>query len=199
MPAKEFDTRAALLKSGKDEFLAHGFEKASLRVICANAHVTTGAFYSNFAKKEDFFRALVKDDLAAYYDVYEHLMDRALHVSTDDATTSIDSEMPIMDFVMGHRDLFKLLFDCSEGTPYEGFRDTLLARFDKGYQEFFDTHADAPIDHDVVRIIVRMKFSQYMEIIYGDYSKERVIYITQQLFRFTRGGFNAILHEEGPE
>jgi len=28
------DIREALLKSGKEEFLAYGFEKASLRVIC---------------------------------------------------------------------------------------------------------------------------------------------------------------------
>lgn len=40
------DIREALLKSGKEEFLAHGFEKASLRIICKKAGLTTGAFYA---------------------------------------------------------------------------------------------------------------------------------------------------------
>ena len=31
------DIRALLLKSGKEQFLAHGFEKASLRAICKEA------------------------------------------------------------------------------------------------------------------------------------------------------------------
>ena len=33
--------RAALLSSGKDQFLAYGFEKASLRTICKKAGLTT--------------------------------------------------------------------------------------------------------------------------------------------------------------
>ena len=51
--------RELLLDSGKEQFLAHGFEKASLRTICKNAGLTTGAFYSHFAGKDDLFAALV--------------------------------------------------------------------------------------------------------------------------------------------
>ena len=58
MPDLGFDVRAALLKSGKREFLECGFEKASLRSICAGAGVTTGAFYSNFRAKDDLFGAI---------------------------------------------------------------------------------------------------------------------------------------------
>ena len=52
------DIRAMLLKSGKEQFLAHGFEKASLRTICKEAGLTTGAFYNHFSGKEDLFAAL---------------------------------------------------------------------------------------------------------------------------------------------
>jgi len=58
MPDLGFDVRAALLKSGKREFLECGFEKASLHSICAGAGVTTGAFYSNFRAKDDLFGAI---------------------------------------------------------------------------------------------------------------------------------------------
>ena len=45
------DIRAMLLKSGKEQFLAHGFEKASLRTICKEAGLTTGAFYHLIARR----------------------------------------------------------------------------------------------------------------------------------------------------
>ena len=55
------EPRARLLLSAREEFLAHGFERASLRRICGKAGVTTGAVYFFFQGKEDLFVHLVKD------------------------------------------------------------------------------------------------------------------------------------------
>ena len=49
------ETRAALIKAATEEFAEYGFEKSSLRRICARAEVTTGALYSSFANKNDLF------------------------------------------------------------------------------------------------------------------------------------------------
>ena len=51
-PDKSIDPR--ILKSAKEEFLSHGYEKASLKTICANAKVTTGALYKRYKSKEEF-------------------------------------------------------------------------------------------------------------------------------------------------
>ncbi len=48
-----------ILVSAKKEFLANGFEKASMRVIAKNAGVTTGALYTRYKNKNDIFSALV--------------------------------------------------------------------------------------------------------------------------------------------
>ena len=64
------DIRGALLKSGREEFLAHGFEKASLRAICKKAGLTTGAFYSHFSGKEELFDALVKPMIDGFSRMY---------------------------------------------------------------------------------------------------------------------------------
>ena len=189
MRIKRFDTREALIRSGRDAFLRQGFEKASLRDICAAAHVTTGAFYSNFDKKEDLFRAVIESDLADYTDLYDGLIDRLVGRDLEDD----DGEGKVMDFIMGHKDLFKLLFDCSKGTSYEGFKDELLAKFDKTYQEFFDAYAKSPVDSDVIHTLVRMKFAQYCEMIYGDFDAERVRFITGELSKFTTAGLEALL------
>ena len=50
------DTRHKLLKSAEQEFALQGYDKASLRQICAHAGVTTGALYFFFDNKEDLFR-----------------------------------------------------------------------------------------------------------------------------------------------
>lgn len=46
-------TRKNIISAATEEFYEHGYEKASLRQICARAGVTTGAIYCFFKNKED--------------------------------------------------------------------------------------------------------------------------------------------------
>lgn len=190
MSGRNFDTRGALRKSGKREFLEHGFRDASLRSICKQAHVTTGAFYAHFKSKEDLFAEIVEADLGDYLDLYDGLLARL----TAKTQQSDDNEVSVMEYLMEHRDLFRLLFDCSEGTRYEGFKERLIQRFEDSYQTFFEAYADAPVDHEVTRTIVQMKFAQYCSMLFGDYSKEKAMEITEHLQVFTRAGLGALLH-----
>ncbi|MFJ3583158.1 TetR/AcrR family transcriptional regulator [Streptomyces sp. NPDC090127] len=51
-------TRAALLKAALETFAEHGFHATSIEQICDRAGYTRGAYYSNFASKEELFLAL---------------------------------------------------------------------------------------------------------------------------------------------
>ena len=62
----EQDTRQKLISAAKSEFLANGYKGASLRRICANAGVTTGALYFFFKGKEDLFGAIVDKPMAQF-------------------------------------------------------------------------------------------------------------------------------------
>lgn len=53
-----------ILDSAKKELLAHGFEKTSLKAICQDAGITTGALYKRYKSKEDLFCAVVADTVA---------------------------------------------------------------------------------------------------------------------------------------
>ena len=55
----DHETEAKLLASAKSEFLEKGYAKASLRKICANAGMTTGALYFFFKDKEDYYRTCI--------------------------------------------------------------------------------------------------------------------------------------------
>ncbi|MEU8519900.1 TetR/AcrR family transcriptional regulator [Streptomyces sp. NBC_01216] len=51
-------TRAALLKAALETFAEHGFHAATIEQVCERAGYTRGAYYSNFAGKEELFLAL---------------------------------------------------------------------------------------------------------------------------------------------
>ena len=59
VPDKTIDPK--ILDCAKAEFLEKGYMNASLRQICANAGVTTGALYKRYSGKEALFNALVQD------------------------------------------------------------------------------------------------------------------------------------------
>ncbi|MBQ9004861.1 MAG: TetR/AcrR family transcriptional regulator [Atopobiaceae bacterium] len=192
MSGKDFDTRAALVRSGRQEFLEHGFRDASLRAICKRANVTTGAFYVHFKNKEALFASIVEADLGDYLDLYDGMLARL----TAKVQQANDNEVAIMEYLMDHRDLFRLLFDCSEGTRYEGFKERLIHKFEDSYQAFFEAYACVPVDHEVTKTLVQMKFAQYCSMLFGDYSKEQALQITGRLQTFTRAGLAALLHTD---
>ncbi len=192
MNTKDFDAREAILSSGRQEFLAYGFDKASLRTICRNARVTTGAFYSYFSRKEDLFSAIVEPMLKDYYLMYEGVIRSAL----ESIRNCEQNEMKVIDFILNHRDEFRLLFDCSAGTKYEGFRDDLMNNlFMSSYQVCFDRYTGSKVNPKVVRVFVHMKFAQYMELIYGGYDMMDTRRLIRQYAAFTEAGFARLIEE----
>ena len=63
------ETRNNLLQSARKEFTEKGYMKASLRTICKNAGVTTGALYFFFKDKDDLFDAVVGDTVNVIYNM----------------------------------------------------------------------------------------------------------------------------------
>ena len=63
----EKETVRKLSDSAKKEFMEKGFMKASLRNICKNAGVTTGALYFFFKDKDALFVSLIQEPLKRVY------------------------------------------------------------------------------------------------------------------------------------
>jgi AcrR family transcriptional regulator len=60
-------TREALLQAGAEVFVERGFAGSSVEAIAARAGFTRGAFYSNFASKEELFAELLQQRVYAIY------------------------------------------------------------------------------------------------------------------------------------
>jgi AcrR family transcriptional regulator len=67
-------TRQALLDAGARVFAEHGFARASVEAIAAEAGYTRGAFYSNFDTKEELFAELLQQRV---YSVYRDMAERS--------------------------------------------------------------------------------------------------------------------------
>ena len=185
-------TRETLLASGKEEFLAGGYEKASLRTICKRAGLTTGAFYNQFSGKEELFSALVEPMLGGFQLMYETVISQELA----DLSSGVENEITAITYAIQHKDEFRLLFDCSRGTKYEGFKEHLIHEvFYPSYQAVFDRYAGKPVDPALVLLILHMKFEEYMELIYGNYTMDDVKRLITQISRFSIAGFQTLLEE----
>lgn len=68
---RQAHTRAALLRSATRLICAHGLDGASVDAIAAGAGYTKGAFYANFASKEDMFLAVLDERFSEELDRLE--------------------------------------------------------------------------------------------------------------------------------
>ena len=74
-------THENLLFCAQKHFLEYGFERASIREICKDAHVTNGAFYNHFDDKEALFGALVESVVQEVKAIYEASVNEHMELS----------------------------------------------------------------------------------------------------------------------
>jgi AcrR family transcriptional regulator len=69
------ETRRRLIEAAGSVFSRLGFEAAPIDVIAEEAGFSRGAFYSNFASKDELFLALLRDHLDAEVDTLSRALD----------------------------------------------------------------------------------------------------------------------------
>ncbi|MDO4667677.1 MAG: TetR/AcrR family transcriptional regulator [Streptococcus sp.] len=138
---KENLINQSILASAKKEFLAYGYEKASLRQICKQANVTTGALYKRYKGKEELFGTLVRStlqDLTKW--IEEHVRQDYVLLQkgqTPPMTSNryLDHLHHMMDFIYNHEDEMCLLLFKSTGSRYDRFtEETMISVTDETYR-----------------------------------------------------------------
>ncbi|MBR4692117.1 MAG: hypothetical protein IKP17_05115, partial [Oscillospiraceae bacterium] len=67
--------------------------------------------------------------------------------------------------------------------------------FAPSYQRCFERYAAGPVESAVVHLFVRIKFTQYMELIYGGYPMKDIKRLIRQYAAFTEAGFLRLIEE----
>jgi len=139
----ELETREKLLKSAMAEFSEKGYMKASLRKICADAGVTTGALYFFFKNKNDLFSAIVdpplKEISRLLEEHYLHDADEFQYGSPEVMTVEYQLETHgemdgIVEYLYKYRNVFTLLLTRAQGSEYENAVDMMVEMTEKGYR-----------------------------------------------------------------
>lgn len=182
------EVREGLLLQAKHEFLEQGFEKASLRKICARAGVTTGAVYFFFKNKEDLFCQIVEDTASQLTVLGQRLSEAEL----ERPELGTENDIRLMEFLYLHREEAILLLAKSQGTRYGSFRDKLYGQLQKFFLLFFQRHGRPDVDPELIRILVEMRMKGFLELLKGDYSLEYVRTLTRRIGDYADGGFQRL-------
>ena len=163
MEKSENAVRSRLLEAGKEEFRDRGFLKASLRAICKKADVTTGALYFFFESKAALFEEIVEETVEDLKRIMGDFTDQEKQLHPE------EYDRILMEFIWENRDIAKILIEGAEGTRYENFREDAC------------TECGQEVDHELVHILVQMKFQGYCELLQGNCAREKLLEISRIL------------------
>ena len=123
MPKDKTASHARVLAAAREEFLAYGFEKASMRRVGERGGLTAAGLYRHCRDKADLFDLLAAPAVRQLNVWMEdHLTRYLTAVRENGALQWQDSWIDMMrEVVYPHAEDYHLLLTCSSGTKYESF------------------------------------------------------------------------------
>lgn len=192
-----------LIESAKSEFLAQGYNEASLRSIASKADTSTNSIYVRFGDKAGLFDAIVQPVVEGLFDMASKGMTQfrsdRLDMSFDDMfeykTKVIVS---FMDYVYDYFDEFKLLLCQSP----QGEADRFIARLveadvdlTKVYIENQNSIAfqSGQVTVEFIQLLTVTYYNGFFEPVRLDMDRESANAFVRQLRRFFFCGYRDII------
>lgn len=175
--ARKTQTEEKLLRCAKQRFLSVGYEKASLRDICRDAGVTTGALYFAFEGKEALLGAILEPVLAELQTLRAELAEREL----EHPETAEENERRMMAFFVAHRDEAIILLEKCAGSSYEHIREDMQAQMCEDFRRYYAKRLGAEPDAELMRVLAAMRMYGYIELIKGDYSVDERMFLAKSV------------------
>ncbi|MCB5010485.1 TetR/AcrR family transcriptional regulator [Streptococcus mutans] len=171
MVRKDETLNLEILNSAKKEFLTYGYQEASLRRICKNAGVTTGALYKRYSGKEDLFGTLLEPSLQVMKKIeQQHLQDDYQLLREDKLSQMWDKSLEelteIMQFIYEHEDNMRLLLFKSHGSKFESFQQEMIEGLtDSTYYYLEQAYQEEKISHILDKSQLRLAMTAYYKAI----------------------------------
>lgn len=143
------ETREKLIASARREFLEKGYQGASLRSICKEAGVTTGALYFFFKDKEDLFASIVEPALIKLRELLNQHMRLELMelqqlpvADEDNMQDDLFASQQILHVIYSDYEMFVLILTKSQGSRFENCIDEFVDILEQGYKILAKAQAD---------------------------------------------------------
>jgi len=202
MVKQDKETRNKLLESARAEFLEKGYMKASLRTICKNAELTTGALYFFFKDKDDLFCSLVKDTvdgirgvMLMHYREERELAEQGM--LNDDENDDLETAIQAIHQMYQRRDDVLLVLTKSQGSSMEGILDQFIEESEEHMkvmaQEIQRQKPEVVIDHNYIHWLAHMQIDAFVYMITHIENEIEAIRYMAQAVTFMIEGWNGML------
>lgn len=143
------NSKELIIRAGKQEFLKYGYKGASLRNICKQAGVTTGAFYFQFENKEQ----LLDEILRPVITYFSAMVQKSTMEEFEGESSSADGDEQMLEMLWNYKEECQILLEGTAGTAYEKVFEELQEGLRQGFLLFFGKYG---ISRDVVREAFRV-------------------------------------------
>lgn len=199
----ERETKERLLISARAEFLEKGYQKASLRSICKNAGVTTGALYFFFQDKEDLFSNIVQPTIdriqtIASKHVSQELMllQNILIADEDNVHDDYDASEQILHMLYQNYDICQLILEKSQGSKYENIIDEFVDIFEEGQRALAMEQAKLynvkPPEDYIIHWVVHIEMDAYVHLLLHEKDEKKALQYMGKILQYLQYGWEAL-------
>ena len=197
--AHDKETREKLIESAKAEFMDKGYNKASLRTICANAGVTTGALYFFFEDKAGLFRAIVGNTVDGLFSIMQSHFDEDEDVVASAAPDAdpdeyIDDHSEIAQILIHHiyknYDATILVLTKSQGSEYENIVDRIVEITENKSIEMMDkisvkTGKKQKLNKYMLHLVIHIVVDSFVQLVIHETDEKKALKSIKKVFRMT--------------
>ena len=197
MANKDHSLDDGILQAAYSEFLAYGFQKASLHKIAEKAGVTTGAIYTRYKNKDALFVSLLQDFFEAMKVLFAPVAEeyeKAKHSAhPEDILRAINAEESIyFRLLTEHYDDCTLFFSRSDGSSVEMILKEIMNTKTKQTVDFFsEVYGKAP-NEDAIRLLMGSQFWYFRQLLNEHLDKDEMFDCLCSILDFTNAGWRQL-------
>lgn len=198
------ETKSRLLTAATAEFARYGFQKASLRRICAQAAVTTGALYFFFRDKEDLFGHVIAPVTSGILALMEAHYKAEL-ISPEETLTKGEAEdlrtsEELLTLFYAHRTIGDIILNNRDLPAVCSFFDRLTALMDRQTGLLLTQLPPGQVQNpafnsDTIHWFSHLQIDAVLYIIDHNLGKQEAKEQLKIMVRVLRGGFLSLLPE----
>ena len=185
------NSKELIIRAGKQEFLKYGYKGASLRNICKQAGVTTGAFYFQFENKEQ----LLDEILRPVITYFSAMVQKSTMEEFEGESSSADGDEQMLEMLWNYKEECQILLEGTAGTAYKKVFEELQEGLRQGFLLFFGKYGISDVDEKLLDVIVRMRVESYLTIIRKEYTLEETKKLARQIGIYCDAGFEALVRQ----
>ena len=193
--AHDKETREKLIESAKAEFMEKGYNKASLRTICANAGVTTGALYFFFEDKADLFRAIAGKPVDELFSIMQSHFDEDDEIIMNpdyDADEDDHSEIAqvLIHHIYSNYDAAILLLTKSQGSEYENLVDRIVEMTESKSVETMEKISlkngkKKKVNKYMLHLVIHLMVDSFVHLVTHEPDEKKALANIKKVFKMT--------------